>query len=189
MKIAFAVLVLSVLVLHGCGGRGERGAEGEERSESTAHSGAVGTVEGMLPPAFTLPDLDGNDVSLADFEGKVVVLDLWTTWCPPCRDEIPFLVSLQEEFGGQGLVVVGVGLDDGGARVLKPFAEKYGITYPVLVGDRTVQAAYGVTSIPTTFMIGRDGRVAIKHIGFHPSMSEQMRSEVEQLLAVGGEAI
>jgi peroxiredoxin len=166
-----------------------RRTRGERQGEAAVTAGPVGTVDGMFPPPFTLPDLDGNQVSLSDFEGKVVVLDLWATWCPPCREEIPFLVSLYEEFRDRGLVVVGVGLDDGGAPVLKSFAEENGMTYPVVVGNRSVQASYGVTAIPTTFMIGRDGRIATKHVGFHPSIAGEMRSDVESLLGVdGGEA-
>lgn len=188
IKVGIAALALSAVLLSGCGTREESAtAEGEAREEEAVASGAVGTVEGMLPPPFELADLEGNEVSLSDFEGSVVVLDLWATWCPPCRLEIPFLVSMYEELKDQGLVVVGVGLDQGGAPVLKPFAEENGITYPILVGDRSIQAAYGVTAIPTTFMIGRDGRVAGKHVGFHPSMAEEMRADVERLLAAGAE--
>ena len=188
IKLTFVALTLSALTLAGCGAREESGSTGgEEQGEAAVTTGVVGTVEGMFPPPFTLSDLDGGEMSLADFEGKVVVLDLWATWCPPCRLEIPFLVSLYEEFRDQGLVVVGVGLDQGGAQVLRPFVEENGITYPILVGDRSMQVSYGVTSIPTTFMIGRDGRIARKHVGFHPSIAGEMRSDVERLLGVGEE--
>lgn len=189
LRLVLLALAVPALIASGCGGREEGGgAETDEDAGAVASGRAVGTVEGMFPPPFTLPDLDGNDVSLSDFEGKVVVLDLWATWCPPCRQEVPLLVSLYEELGDRGLVVVGVGLDEGGVRVLRPFAEENGVTYPILIGNRTVQAAYGVTGIPTTFMIGRDGRVAAKHVGFHPSMAEAMRADIERLLASGGDA-
>lgn len=188
IRLTFVALALPALTLAGCGASEESGTTGEEQqSEAAVTTGVVGTVEGMFPPSFTLPDLNGGEVSLADFEGKVVVLDLWATWCPPCRVEIPFLVSLYEEFKEQGLVVVGVGLDQGGAQALGPFVEENGITYPILVADRSLQASYGVTSIPTTFMIGRDGRIARKHVGFHPSMAGEMRSDIERLLGIGGE--
>jgi peroxiredoxin len=195
--VLWALTVLLVAALAGCGG-GQEAAESEaEMSEgavaqqdASVESGGegVGTEKGMSPPAFTLPALDGAQVSLSDYEGKVVVLDLWATWCPPCRQEIPFLVELHKELESQGLVVLGVGLDQGGESALAPFAEEYGVTYPVLVGNRDVQAAYGVTGIPTTFLIGRDGRIATKHVGYHPSMAESMREEVMALLAVDVEA-
>ncbi|MBD3347776.1 MAG: redoxin domain-containing protein [Candidatus Eisenbacteria bacterium] len=203
--ITLILAVAAALALAGCGdGSPETDTAAEAREEtagtepgtggatqeddSPAAAGDVGPEEGMLPPGFTLSDLDGEEVSLSDFEGKVVVLDLWATWCPPCRKEIPFLVELYDDLENEGLVVLGVGLDQGGRGVLAPFAEEYGITYPVLVGDRAVQAAYRVTSIPTTFLIGRDGRIAVKHVGFSPSMEQQMRDEVMALLTADVEA-
>lgn len=191
LQVLVAMLALSALTLYGCGGKSDTGTTGSAQEEATTTTEApegVGTEQGQFPPAFSLPDLHGADVSLADFEGKVVVLDLWATWCPPCRQEIPFLVELYEEFEAQGLVVVGVGLDQGGAPTLAPFVEENGITYPILVGDRDVQAAYGVTGIPTTFVIGRDGRIVSKHVGYHPSMAEPMREELKGLLAGLAEA-
>ncbi len=191
LTILLVLLAAMTLTLEGCGGREEPTtseersvAEGEAAPEApeAGAAGGVGTDEGQFPPPFTLPDLHGNDVSLSDFEGKVVVLDLWATWCPPCRVEIPFLVSLHEEFEDQGLVVVGVGLDQGGAADLAPFAKEIGMEYTVLVGGRSVQQAYGVTAIPTSFVIARDGRIAAKHVGYHPSMADGMRAEVVKLL-------
>ncbi len=169
----------------------DEGASEAETDPGAATSAAadrrIGVEVGLYPPPFTLPDLDGNDVTLAEFEGKVVMLDMWATWCGPCRAEIPFLVSLYEEYRDQGLVVVGVGLDKGGARVLRPFAETNRMSYPVLVGNQSVQSQFKVLSIPTTFIIGRDGRIVSKHVGFHPSMIDGLRSEVVELLGVGGE--
>ncbi len=194
-KLALAVALMAALaiVAVGCGGQREESTSEAQQdrqdtggtSESTAAGGDtdVGVGDGQIPPHFELPDLDGNTVTLSDYEGKVVVLDLWATWCGPCRVEVPFLVSLYEEFKDEGLVVVGVGLDPGGAEVLRPFVESNGVTYPILVGNRAVQTRFGVSGIPTTFMIGRDGRIASKHVGFHPSMSDGMKSEVVELLA------
>jgi len=194
LVVVLAALAVTALSLSGCGRR-----EGSPSTEEHASPGTevpsvsevrsdTGTARGQYPPAFTLQDLDGNNVALDDFEGKVVVLDLWATWCPPCRQEIPFLVSLYEEFKDQGLVVVGIGLDQGGAGALRPFVEANRVVYPILVGDRSIQAAYGVTGIPTTFIIGRDGRIAAKQVGYHPSMAEGMRAEIEKLLAEEPEA-
>jgi peroxiredoxin len=191
IKFLALALLVALIVLPGCGGRDEQATE-EETVEGTTEVGAssgTGVAAGMRPPAFELPDLHGNQVTLADYAGKIVVLDLWATWCPPCRQEIPFLVALYEEHKDEGLVVVGVGLDDGGAGVLRPFVEQNGVTYPILVGNRDVGQAYRLQGIPTTFILDRDGRIAARHVGFNAEIGEVMRAEVARLLgSAGGEA-
>ncbi len=196
MKILkVAALLLSAVVLSvgfaGCGG-GEEAAEPSGEAAATTEetvtmpaqqASGVGVEPGQTPPAFVLPDLSGNDVSLADFEGKVVILDLWATWCGPCRKEIPFLVSLYEEYKDEGLVVVGVGLDQGGASVIAPFVEANDVSYTILVGNQEIGRDYRVRSIPMTLTIDRDGRVAAKDVGFAPAMEGAMRARVEELLA------
>lgn len=149
----------------------------------------VGLDVGQTPPPFTLKDLAGNDVSLSDFAGKVVVLDLWATWCGPCRQEIPLLVTLYEEFKDRGLVVVGVGLDEGGVEMLAPFAEANRMSYPVLVGDKALGTTYKVTSIPSTYVIGRDGRIASKHVGFNPEVGTALRGDVTKLIEVAAQEV
>jgi peroxiredoxin len=112
-------------------------------------------------PEWVLSGLDGKTVQLSDFKGKVVVLNFWATWCPPCRREIPDLVALHTKYADQGVVVIGVSLDEGGAAGVQSFATKSGIHYPLVMGDQqTAQAYGGISSIPTTFIIGRDGRLA-----------------------------
>jgi peroxiredoxin len=190
MKILGVALVIALVGLAGCGRRGEdaadRGAVPKADAPGEGASG-IGTAEGSIPPSFALPNLSGNQVTLSDYKGKVVVLDLWATWCPPCRVEIPFLVELYEEHKDAGLVVVGIGLDDGGANVLRPFAEQNGITYPILVGNRDVAQAYKLKGIPTTFILDREGRIAAKHVGFGPGDADIMRAEVARLLGAAGE--
>jgi peroxiredoxin len=185
------LLLLAIgLTVAGCGGNesGEMeqssgsSAVTENPTETVGDESPTGTAVGQYPPDFSLADLDDNVVTLADFEGKVLIIDLWATWCPPCREEIPFLVDLYEEHKDNGLVVVGIGLDQGGAGALKPFVEKNGVTYPILVGDRAVGQSYGASSIPTTYIIGRDGRIVARHVGFHPSIGAEMRETVEGLL-------
>ena len=129
----------------------------------------------------------GQTFTMNDYAGKVVVLDLWATWCPPCRLEIPFLIELFEEHKDAGLVVVGIGLDDGGEKVLRPFVEQNGITYPILVGNRDVGQTYKLQGIPTTFILDREGRIAAKHLGFQPSYADVMREQVSRLLGAAGE--
>lgn len=110
-------------------------------------------------PDWRLAGLDGKTVKLSDFKGKVVVLNFWATWCPPCRKEIPDLIALQKKYG-KDLVVVGVSLDENGLAAVKSFVAKNGINYPVVMGDQETASAYGgITAIPTTFVIDRAGNI------------------------------
>jgi len=117
-------------------------------------------------PEWQLKDLDGKSVRLSDFKGKVVVLNFWATWCPPCRREIPSFVALQKRYGARGLVIVGVSLDENGAAPVKQFASKMGINYPVVMGDAKVTAEYGgIPVVPTTFVIDKKGKIVATHDG------------------------
>jgi cytochrome c biogenesis protein CcmG/thiol:disulfide interchange protein DsbE len=132
--------------------------------------------------SYTLKDMNGNDVRLSDFKGKVILLDFWATWCGPCKIEIPAFVELQNKYGKDGLVVLGFSVDDP-LEKLKPFADQFKINYPVLVGkDRDeVQDAYGpIWGIPTTVLIGRDGRICKKHTGI--ASKDQFEKEIKGLL-------
>jgi cytochrome c biogenesis protein CcmG/thiol:disulfide interchange protein DsbE len=135
------------------------------------------------PPAkldFTLRDMNGADVRLADHRGKVILLNFWATWCGPCRVEIPAFVELQQQYRDKGLSVLGVSIDDTPDQ-LKPFAEKMKINYPLLLLQTDVEDAYGpLWAVPTTFVIGRDGSVCNKHIG--PATREQLEAEIKALL-------
>lgn len=116
---------------------------------------------------FTVKDLNGNNVSLASFKGKVIVLDFWATWCAPCKAEIPGFVELQDAYGSQGLQMIGVSVDDK-VETLRPFASEFKMNYPVLVGlgRDDLQDAYGpLWGIPTTFVINREGKICKKHSG------------------------
>ena len=120
-------------------------------------------------PNFTLYTLDGDEVKLSDYLGKVVILDFWATWCPPCRKGIPDLISIQNEYKDD-LVVIGISLDQPATQdQLIPFIESYGINYPIVLGDLEVSAAYGnIQAIPTSFIIDQEGNIINKHIGLVP---------------------
>ena len=119
---------------------------------------------------FTLKDVDGNDVSLSAYKGKVVLLNFWATWCGPCKAEIPGFVKLQEKYRDKGLVIVGYSVDDTADKA-KAYAAQYKMNYPILLGEgrEDVQDAYGpIWGIPASFIISRDGKVCRKHLGIAP---------------------
>jgi thiol-disulfide isomerase/thioredoxin len=117
-------------------------------------------------PDFTLESLDGKSMRLSDLRGKAVLLNFWATWCGPCKIETPWLVELQNQYGSQGLQVIGVAMDDSGKEDIAKFAKDMGVNYPVLLGKEAVGEAYGgVPALPETFFIGRDGKIVDKIIG------------------------
>jgi peroxiredoxin len=134
-----------------------------------------------LAPSWELQDLDGKTVHSSDFKSKVVVLDFWATWCPPCRAEIPGFVELQKKYQAQGLVVVGVSVDQVSADTVKSFANKLKINYPVVLTDTKIVDAYGgIDGLPTTFVIDRTGRIVKQHLGF--TEKSEIESEIKPLL-------
>ena len=134
-------------------------------------------------PLISLTDIFGKKLDLADYKGKVVVLDFWATWCGPCRVEIPAFMEMQEKYASQGFSVIGISLDDDSQPVVD-FYREFKMNYPVAVGTQRIAELYGgVLGLPTTFLIGRDGRLYAKHQGaIDPSVIED---EVQQLLAMG----
>ena len=121
--------------------------------------------EGTAAPDFNLPVLGGGTSSLSAMKGKVVVVNFWATWCPPCINEMPVLNDLYAAYRDQGVEVLGLSLDEEGLPITKPFVEKLGVTYPILEADRKTYQAYGnVLTIPHTFVIDREGTVAKRFV-------------------------
>jgi peroxiredoxin len=115
---------------------------------------------------FELSDLDGKVHRLSDYRGQIVFLNMWTTWCPPCRDEMPGMEALYRELRGSGLVMLAVSEDEAGASAVAPFVRELGLSFPVLLEpEGKLSPRYGVTGYPETFIIGRDGKVLEHLIG------------------------
>ena len=119
------------------------------------------------PPApdFTRPDANGAAVQLSHYRGKVVLLDFWATWCHGCKTEIPWYQEFSRKYGKDGLVVIGVSMDDGGWNVVKPFLKEKQMTYPVVIGNDALGKLYGLSEMPLTLLIDRSGRIALSHAG------------------------
>jgi thiol-disulfide isomerase/thioredoxin len=120
-----------------------------------------------LAPSWQLSDVDGKPVKLSDFKGKVVILDFWATWCPPCRMEIPGFVAIQKKYADKGFTVIGVSVDEEGPSAVKPVVIELEVNYPIVVADAKIVSDYGgIEVIPTTFIIDRQGDISSVHEGF-----------------------
>ena len=118
-------------------------------------------------PEFILEDLNGNQISLSDYEGKVIFLNFWATWCPPCRNEIPGFVEAYEKYKDKGMEIIGISLDRISRESLLQFVEKYKMDYPIAFGTQKLLLDYDPGQyIPTTFIIDKNGKIKHKHVGF-----------------------
>jgi len=143
-----------------------------------------GPSTGFTPPDFSLRDLEGRVYRLADLRGKVVFLNLWATWCPPCREEMPSMEALYRRLKHRDFVMLAVSEDEAGAAVVKPFVESLGVTFPVLLDpEGRLPARYGVTGFPETFIIDKSGKLVTHQIG--PANWES-KEVVDFLLALLG---
>ena len=163
----------------------------EERSSALARAQAKETLAATKPFKFTfeLPDVNGKTVSSADLKGKVAIVDIWGTWCPPCRMEIPHFVALYEKYHDKGLDIVGINYEHEEdekevKQTIKSFAEKHKIPYPCVIGDsKTQDQVPDFQGFPTTLFIDRSGTVRAKLVGFDPSHAGELKALVETLLA------
>jgi thiol-disulfide isomerase/thioredoxin len=135
---------------------------------SSAGAGAEEKAPLKSAPDFALPSLGGETVRLSSFAGKVVLLDFWATWCPPCLQALPNLAGLHRDYAKRGLVVLGIALDREGAAAVEPVAREEALPYPVLLGSRETANLFGkVEFLPTIFVIDRQGRIVEKMVGYH----------------------
>jgi thiol-disulfide isomerase/thioredoxin len=133
-------------------------------------------------PPFLVTDLDGQTISTADWHGKVVLLNFWATWCPPCREEIPEMIELANQYKDR-LQIVGVSMDDGPPEEVRQFAKEMGINYPIIMWSREIVREYGgVPGLPTSFVINPEGRVVQKHVGLYSQ--DVYEGEVRALLGL-----
>ena len=138
-----------------------------------------GEVKGAEAPDFSLKTIDGKDVKLSDLRGKAVLLNFWATWCGPCKIEIPWFMELEKQYASQGLVIVGVAMDDDAKVSVPKFAQDMKIDYPVLIGTEQVADQYGgVLGLPMTFYIGRDGKIVKKIEGLtsHSDIEDSIKA-------------
>ena len=136
---------------------------------------------GKQAPDFTLPDMDGKPVSLSAYQGKVVMLDFWATWCAPCRAELHFFLGLHDQYRDKGFEIVGISMDENAADVVPGFLRDQKINYTNLLGDAKVDELYGpISGLPTTFIIDRKGTIRRRFTGAPPG--DVIESAVRELL-------
>jgi thiol-disulfide isomerase/thioredoxin len=152
----------------------------------SAKAGAGGSArpgcdaEGTANFDFVLKDQHDVPVKMADYKGKVVIVNFWATWCGPCKVEIPDFVKLYDEYKDKGLVIVGISVDDKPAQ-LRAFMNEYKMNYPVLQMTPEVESAWGpFYGYPTSLIVARDGSICTKHLG--PATKEQFEKEIKGLL-------
>lgn len=139
---------------------------GYHKARRPGASLAARITQSIPAPDFSLESLDGKTMRLSDFRGKAVLLNFWATWCGPCKIEMPWFVDLQNQYGAQGLQIVGVAMDDASKQDIAKFAKDMGVNYPILIGKESVGDQYGgVPALPESFLIARDGKIIDKIIG------------------------
>ena len=134
----------------------------------------------VAAPDFTLQDLSGKNRNLSDYKGRVVLLDFWATWCPPCRAAIPGIERLHKTYSDKGLTVLAISMDDGGWDTVKSFMNEYGITYPVLKATEDVVDKYMVRSIPTLILVDKQGNLHKQFMGF--ATEDVLEREIKAIL-------
>ena len=168
-------------------------------------AGQKGTPGRVAAPNLTAKGLDGTVVRLSDYRGKVVVLNFWATWCPPCRAEIPHFVDLAKAYEDRGVVVLGISMDGGEVEKVRNFAAQYGIGYPMVMGNTDIVRDFSkvegiptvrspgsgetsmdngnIQAIPTTFIIDQEGNITRKHVGYRER--SDLEPELKRLLRKG----
>ena len=162
-----AVIVATVLVLMGATYYADRATRISKNGTTHAAFSPDKSI-GTPAPEVHFKDLDGKDLSLSDYKGRVVLVNFWATWCDPCRVEIPWLIDMQQKYGAKGFTVLGVAMDEEGKSVVAPFVakehfdvsgQKLTMSYPILIGNDAIADQFGgLLGYPTSILISRDGK-------------------------------
>ncbi len=149
----------------------------------TRDKGSLPHGTGSVAPDFATQDLAGRTIRLSSLAGKVVLLEFFATWCPPCRASIPSLVTLQNRYGDKGLTILAVSVDEGDnlPATLANFSKEQGINYTVLLGNESISNAYQVSGIPVSFLIDKTGKINSTHVGLMEN-DGAMSAAIEKLL-------
>lgn len=174
-----AFCILSLAILPGC----------QPASESIDADSGLQSAQAVIPapksrdvmPAFVLPTLAGDTFDSSAQEGRVLVINFWATWCAPCRVEIPDLIALQEELGGEQFDVIGISLDTDEPAFVKEYTDAMNINYPLIIDDGEIAEAFGgVYALPTTYVVDKKGKITHRTIGLFPV--ESVKEELIEMI-------
>lgn len=183
VAVLLAALALIVFMQLPDGGGGQK-AEGSVRIAAAPAAKTGSVAAGKVATDFKLRDLGGHEISLSSMRGKVVFLNLWATWCEPCRREMPSIEKLYEKFGkDKSFVILAVSEDSDGSKAVAPYVKQSGYKFEILLDPRNdVGEAYSVSGIPETFVIDRDGRIVAHHLGPYDWANPDIRDALQELI-------
>jgi len=165
-KRTMGLLVFLIVAVAACAGPGEAAPQG--------------VLQGTRARDFDLESLEGTEVSLSDYRGSIVLVNLWATWCQPCRDEIPDLEAAYQELKDEGFVVLGINVEEP-LETVAPFVQDFGMSYPILLDkEAEVLKAYRAQGLPMSFIVDRDGMIQVRHTGY--LAADQLHTYLEQFL-------
>ena len=141
---------------------------------SNSYQPPAGLGKGDPAPDFKLKTLDGKEVSLSDYRGKVVLINFWATWCPPCREEMPLFERIYRKYKNKGFEILAIGTD-GSVEPVKKFVKEYKLSFPVLFDNANVVALYQVQGLPTSFLVGRDGKILKVRLGEYKEIERDLK--------------
>lgn len=173
-KSALYILLLAVALLPAC-----------SREKSPAKPAAVSAakaVEGSAAPDFTVKDLDGKDVTLSSLKGSVVLVNFWATWCPPCKEEIPSMIRLNQVMAGKAFRMLAISIDEGGKEAIGNFFKGSKELPVYLDTDAKISRLYGTTGVPETFIVDKQGIIRQKIVGGIDWSSPEVISYLDELL-------
>lgn len=147
---------------------------------SCSSNSQAGKEQTAGPKDFTLTSLDGEEITFSKLRGKVVIIDFWATWCPPCRNSIPVFSNFFNKYKDRGFTVLGISVED--RAILEKYRDQHNIPYPILLGNKEIYRAYDIQAIPKMFIIDKKGKIRKTQLGFAPELEPIFEALVDSLI-------